>query len=146
MPMTDEQLKTFKDKNGHGVLLFPTVLGAVVPVYSVPNVSEELNFPRTVLADIFLGKITTWNDPAIAKANPKVKLPSDKIVVVHRSDGSGTSFCFTDFLSKVSPDWVSKVGKPNTSRRMANRSGREGQRWHRRSDQTSKLAPSAMSN
>lgn len=115
MPMTDEQLKTFKEKNGHNVLLFPTVLGAVVPVYNLVGVSSELNFPRTTLAEIFLGKITTWNDPAISKANPGVKLPSDKIVVVHRSDASGTSFCFTDFLAKVSPDWVSKVGKPNTA-------------------------------
>jgi phosphate transport system substrate-binding protein len=115
MPMTDAQIKTFKDKNGgHGILLFPTVLGAVVPVYNVPGVSAELNFPRTVLADIFLGKVTTWNDPALVKANPGVKLPSAKIVVVHRSDGSGTSFCFTDFLSKVSPEWSTKVGR-NTS-------------------------------
>jgi phosphate transport system substrate-binding protein len=113
MPMTDEQLSTFKSKNGHGVLLFPTVLGAVVPVYNVTGVTGELNFPGPVLADIFLGKITTWNDPAIVKANPGVKLPAEKIVVVHRSDGSGTSFCFTDFLSKVSPEWT-KVGK-NTS-------------------------------
>lgn len=115
MPLSDEQLKVFKDKNGHGVLLFPTVLGAVVPVYSVRGVNSELSFPRTVLADIFLGKVTTWNDPALMKANPGVKLPSDKIVVVHRSDASGTSFCFTDFLSKVSPAWTEKVGKPNTS-------------------------------
>jgi phosphate transport system substrate-binding protein len=115
MPMTDEQIKAFKDKNGgHGILLFPTVLGAVVPVFNVPGVSAELNFPRTVLADIFLGKVTTWNDPALAKANPGVTLPSAKIVVVHRSDGSGTSFCFTDFLSKVSPEWNTKVGR-NTS-------------------------------
>ena len=115
MPMSDEQLKTFKDKNGHGVLLFPTVLGAVVPVYSVNGVTAELNFPASVLADIFLGKITNWNDPALMKANKGVSLPNEKIVVVHRSDGSGTTFCFTDFLSKVSPDWSSKVGKPNTS-------------------------------
>ena len=112
MPMTDEQIKAFKDKNsGHGILLFPTVLGAVVPVFNVPGVSAELNFSRTVLADIFLGKITMWNDPALTKANPGVALPSAKIVVVHRSDGSGTSFCFTDFLSKVSPTWNSQVGK-----------------------------------
>ena len=115
MPMTDAQIKTFKEKNGgHGILLFPTVLGAVVPVYSVPGVSNELNFPRTVLADMFLGKITTWNDPALVKANPGVTLPSAKIVIVHRSDGSGTTFCFTDFLAKVSPEWSTKVGK-NTS-------------------------------
>jgi phosphate transport system substrate-binding protein len=115
MPLSDEQLKTFKDKNGHGVLLFPTVLGAVVVVYSLPGVTKELNFPRTSLAEIFLGKITMWNDPVLMKANPGVALPAQKIVVVHRSDGSGTTFCLADFMSKVSPDWLAKVGKPNTS-------------------------------
>jgi phosphate transport system substrate-binding protein len=114
MPMTDEQLKAFKDKHGFDVLLFPTVLGAVVPTYNVPGVTGELNFTPEALAGIFLGKITTWNDPEITKANPGVKLPGDKIIVVHRSDGSGTTFCFTDYLSKVSPAWASKVGK-NTS-------------------------------
>jgi len=114
MPMTDEQLKAFKDKHGFDVRLFPTVLGAVVPTYNVPGVTGELNFTPEALAGIFLGKITTWNDAEIAKANPGVKLPGDKIVVVHRSDGSGTTFCFTDYLSKVSPEWSSKVGK-NTS-------------------------------
>jgi phosphate transport system substrate-binding protein len=114
MPMTDEQLKAFKDKHGFDVLLFPTVLGAVVPTYNLPEVTGELKFTPETLAGIFLGKITTWNDPQIAKANPGVKLPSDKIVVVHRSDGSGTTFCFTDYLSKISPEWSSKVGK-NTS-------------------------------
>ncbi len=115
MPMTDEQIKTYKEKNGgHGILLFPTVLGAVVPTYNIPGVTGELNFPQAVLADIYLGKITKWDDPALMKANAGVKLPSLPIVVVHRSEGSGTSFCFTDFLSKVSPEWNSKVGK-NTS-------------------------------
>jgi phosphate transport system substrate-binding protein len=114
MPMTDAQLKAFKDKNGYDVLLFPTVLGAAVPTYNIPGVSKELNFTPDVLAGIFLGKITQWNDPQIAKANPGVNLPGDKIVVVHRSDGSGTTFCWTDYLSKVSPEWKSKVGK-NTS-------------------------------
>lgn len=111
MPLSDEQLKAFKDKNGFDVLLFPTVLGAVVPTYNIPGISETLNFSPEALAGIFLGKVTTWNDPAIQKANPNVKLPADKIVVVHRSDGSGTTFCWTDYLSKVSPEWKSKVGK-----------------------------------
>jgi phosphate transport system substrate-binding protein len=116
MPMTDEQIKSFKEKNGgKNILMFPTVLGAVVPIYNISGVTAELNFPREVLAGIFLGKITTWNDPALAKANPGVKLPSDKITVVHRSDGSGTTFCFTDFLSKISTEWSTKVGKPNTT-------------------------------
>lgn len=114
MPMTDEQLSAYKSKNGYRILLFPTVLGAAVPSYNLPGITAELNFTPQVLADIFLGKITTWNDPQIAKANPNVKLPSDKIIVVHRSDGSGTTYCWTDYLSKVSPEWKSKVGK-NTS-------------------------------
>ena len=111
MPMTDEQLKAFKDKNGYSVLLFPTVLGAAVPTYNLPGVTQELNFTPQVLAGIFLGTIKTWNDPQIAKVNSGVKLPDNKIVVVHRSDGSGTTFCWTDYLSKVSPDWKAKVGK-----------------------------------
>ena len=114
MPMTDDQLKAFKDKNGYGILLFPTVLGAAVPSYNVPGVTGELTFTPEALAGIYLGEIKTWNDPAIAKVNPGMKLPSDKIIVVHRSDGSGTTFCWTDYLSKVSPEWNSKVGK-NTS-------------------------------
>src|SRR5579862_7692244 len=106
-PMTDEQLAQSKFK----ILHFPTVLGAVVPTYNIPGVTAELNFTQKALAGIYLGQITKWNDPEIAKANPGVKLPSDDIVVVHRSDGSGTSYIFTDFLSKVSDEWKSKVGK-----------------------------------
>ncbi|HXX19520.1 MAG TPA: phosphate ABC transporter substrate-binding protein PstS [Candidatus Acidoferrum sp.] len=106
MPMTDDELAKLKIKALH----FPTVLGAVVPTYNIPGVSADLNFSQKALAGIYLGTITKWNDPEIAKANPNVKLPADDIVVVHRSDGSGTSFIFTDFLSKVSPDWKSKVG------------------------------------
>jgi phosphate transport system substrate-binding protein len=110
MPMTDEQIKTYKDKNGgKNILLFPTVMGAVVPVYNVTGVTGELNFTRDALAGIFLGKITMWDDPALVKANPGVKLPSEKIVVAHRSDGSGTSFCFTDFLSKGSIGYVELI-------------------------------------
>lgn len=106
MPLTDDMLSKMKGK----VLHFPTVLGAVVPTYNIPGVTADLNFTQKALAGIYLGTITKWNDPEIAKANPGVKLPGDDIVVVHRSDGSGTSFIFTDFLSKVSPDWKSKVG------------------------------------
>ena len=86
------------------------MLGAVVPVYNIPGVSAELKFTGPVLADIFLGKITKWNDPAIAKLNPGVKLPATDITVVHRSDGSGTTYIWVDYLSKVSPEWKSKVG------------------------------------
>lgn len=114
MPLSDEQLKAYRDKHGFNILLFPTVLGAAVPSYNVPGVTSQLNFTPEALAGIFLGTITTWNDQAIAKANPGVKLPSQPVVVVHRSDGSGTTFCWTDYLSKVSPEWKSKVGK-NTS-------------------------------
>jgi phosphate transport system substrate-binding protein len=106
MPMSDDMLGKLKVKALH----FPTVIGAVVPTYNIPDVSTELKFTQKALAGIYLGTITKWNDPEIANANSGVKLPGDDIVVVHRSDGSGTSFIFTDFLSKVSPDWKSKVG------------------------------------
>ncbi len=106
MPMTDEQIAKFKNKPLH----FPTVLGGVVPTYNLPGVSQDLKFTPEALAGIYLGKIKKWNDPEIAKVNAGVKLPDTEIVVVHRSDGSGTSFVFTDYLSKVSPEWKSKVG------------------------------------
>ena len=110
-PMSDEQLKAFHDKRGFGVLHFPTVLGAVVPVYNIAGVSAELDFTPEALSGIFLGKITKWDDPAIAKANPKVKLPSADIIVVHRSDASGTTYVWCDYLSKVSDEWKTRVGK-----------------------------------
>jgi phosphate transport system substrate-binding protein len=106
-PMTDEQLKEAKVK----ILHIPTVMGADVPAYNVPGVSGELKFTPQVLADIFLGKITSWNDPSLAKSNPGVSLPNEQIIVVHRSDGSGTTYIWTDYLSKVSKDWESAVGK-----------------------------------
>jgi phosphate transport system substrate-binding protein len=110
-PMNDEQLKAFQDKRGYPVLHFPTVLGADVPSYNIPGVSAELNFTPEALAGIFLGKITKWNDPSIADANKAVNLPAQDIIVVHRSDGSGTTYIWTDYLSKVSDEWKSKVGK-----------------------------------
>ena len=106
-PMTDEQLSQAKTK----ILHIPTVLGAVVPAYNVPGVSTELKFTPEALSGIFLGKITTWNDPAIAKANPGVTLPNQTIIVIHRSDGSGTTYIFTDYLSKVSAEWQNGPGK-----------------------------------
>ncbi|MEO8659873.1 MAG: phosphate ABC transporter substrate-binding protein PstS [Bryobacteraceae bacterium] len=109
-PMNDTQLAEFKQKRGCDVLHFPTVMGAVVPTYNIPGVTGELNLTPEALAGIFLGKITKWNDAEIAKANPGVKLPGDDIVVVHRSDGSGTTYVWVDFLSKVSPEWKTKVG------------------------------------
>src|SRR5246127_1784049 len=110
-PMSDEQLKAFQDKHGFGVLHFPTVLGAVVPTYNVSGVTAALNFTPEALSGIFLGKVTKWNDAAIAGANKGVNLPAADIVVVHRSDGSGTTYCWTDYLSKVSEAWKNKVGK-----------------------------------
>jgi phosphate transport system substrate-binding protein len=95
------------------VLHFPTVLGGIVPTYNVPG-AQSLNFSGPTLAGIYLGTIKKWNDPAIKKDNPSANLPNEDITVVHRSDGSGTSFVFTDYLSKVSPEWKSKVGA-NTS-------------------------------
>jgi phosphate transport system substrate-binding protein len=106
MPMTDEMLSSSSVKLIH----IPTVLGAVVPIFNVPGVSE-LKFSPDVLADIYLGKISNWNDARIAKDNSGAKLPDQKIIVVHRSDGSGTSFIFTDYLSKVSKDWQGGPGK-----------------------------------
>jgi phosphate transport system substrate-binding protein len=110
-PMDEEQMAQVK---GGKLLHIPTVLGAVVPCYNIAGVRQELKFTPEILAGIFLGKISKWNDPAIAKVNPGVKFPSKDIVVVHRSDGSGTTFVFTDYLSKVSPEWKSTVGA-NTS-------------------------------
>ena len=106
MPMTDDMLSSSPVKLIH----IPTVLGAVVPVFNVPGV-KDLRFSPDVLADIYLGKISNWNDGRIAKDNPGVKLPDQKIIVVHRSDGSGTSFIWTDYLSKVSKDWAGGPGK-----------------------------------
>jgi phosphate transport system substrate-binding protein len=110
MPLKDEQVKQIPVP----FVQLPTVLGSVVPSYNVKGVTGELKFTPEALAGIFLGKISKWNDPAIAKANPDVKLPDTGIVVIHRSDGSGTTFVWTDYLSKVSPDWKSGVGS-NTS-------------------------------
>jgi phosphate transport system substrate-binding protein len=105
-PMTDEQLAASKLKLIH----IPTVLGAVVPIFNVTGVSD-LKFSPDVLGDIFLGKITTWNDPRIEKDNPGVKLPSESINVIHRSDGSGTTYIFSDYLTKVNKDWANGPGK-----------------------------------
>jgi len=105
-PMSDDQLSQAKTK----ILHIPTVLGAVVPAYNVPGMKGELKFTPQALAGIYLGRITSWNDKAIADANPGVSLPNQPIIVVHRSDGSGTTYIWTDYLSKVSPDWKSQVG------------------------------------
>lgn len=111
-PMTDQQLKDAKLKLIH----LPTVLGSVVPAYNIPGFKGELKFTPEILAGIYLGKITSWNDPAIAKVNPEASLPNQPIVVVHRSDGSGTTYIWSDYLSKISPEWSGSVGKGTSVR------------------------------
>lgn len=110
MPMTDNQLQAAKGK----ILNLPTVLGAVVPAYNIPGVTGEVKFTPEALAGIYMGKISKWNDKAITSVNPGLSFPDKEIIVVHRSDGSGTTFIWTDYLSKVSPEWKSQVGS-NTS-------------------------------
>ncbi len=105
-PMTVEQLEKARIKPLH----FPTVLGAVVATYNVPEVKSELRFTPEALAGVFLGKVKRWNDPELARANPGVNLPAKDIVVVHRSDGSGTTYIWTDYLAKTNPEWKSRVG------------------------------------
>jgi len=105
-PMTNDQITAA----GFRILHIPMVLGGVVPVYNIPDVSAELHFTGPVLAGIYLGKITKWNDAAIRTINPGVSLPNMEITVVHRSDGSGTSYIWCDYLSKVSPDYKKTVG------------------------------------
>lgn len=106
-PMTDEQISQAKTR----ILHIPTVMGAVVPAYNILGITGDVKFTPDVLAGIYMGKITSWNDPALVKANPGVNLPNQTIVVIHRSDGSGTTYIWTDYLSKVSSDWQTQVGK-----------------------------------
>jgi phosphate transport system substrate-binding protein len=110
MPMTDGQLTEAQTKLKTKILNIPTVLGAAVPAYNIPGVKGEVKFTPEALAGIFLGRITKWNDKAITSANPGVNFPDKDIVVVYRTEGSGTTFIWTDYLSKVSPDWKSQVG------------------------------------
>jgi len=110
MPMTDGQLTEAQTKLKTKILNIPTVLGAAVPAYNIPGVKGEVKFTPEALAGIFLGRITKWNDKAITSANPGVNFPDKDIVVVYRTEGSGTTFIWTDYLSKVSPEWKSQVG------------------------------------
>ncbi|MFY9726571.1 MAG: phosphate ABC transporter substrate-binding protein PstS [Bryobacteraceae bacterium] len=121
MPMKDDQIAALKIQPLH----FPTVLGGLVPTYNIPGVTQDLKFTPETLAGIYLGQITRWNDPRLVKDNPGAKLPASDIVVVHRSDGSGTTFVFTDYLSKVSPQWKSEVGA-NTSVKWPVGTGQKG--------------------
>ncbi len=113
--LTDDQYS-----KAPGIQMFPTVAGAIVPTYYILGddgktaMTQTIKFPYTALADIFLGKIKKWNDPVLAQANPDLKLPAKDIIVVHRSDGSGTTFAFTDYLSKVSDEWKTKVGSSSS--------------------------------
>lgn len=109
-PMTDQQLAGAKSTRKTDILHFPVALGADVPVYNIPGVKADINFTPSALAGIFLGKITKWDDPEIKKANPGVNLPSNNIIVCHRSDGSGTTYVWVDYLSKISKEWKDKVG------------------------------------
>ncbi|MBV8841353.1 MAG: phosphate ABC transporter substrate-binding protein PstS [Bryobacterales bacterium] len=109
--LTDAQLKEFTKKRGSDILAFPTVLGAAVAAYNVPGVTVSLNFTPEALAGIFLGEIKKWNDPELMKANPNVKLPANDIVVMYRAEASGTTFIWTDYLSKISKEWEMKVGR-----------------------------------
>ncbi len=127
MPMTDGQLAEAETKLKTKVLNIPSVLGAVVPAYNIPGVSGEVKFTPDALAGIFLGRITKWNDKAITSVNPGINFPDKDIIVIHRSDGSGTTFIWTDYLSKVSADWKSKVGS-NTSVKWPIGLGGKGQR------------------
>jgi phosphate transport system substrate-binding protein len=120
-PMNDQQIAAAKFKTWH----IPTVLGAIVPVYNLPDIHKQLNFSGEVIADIYLSKITNWNDPRIARDNPGVNLPNQPILAVYRSDGSGTTFIFTDYLCKASPDWAKTVGR-NTSVRWRAGIGQKG--------------------
>ena len=113
-PMNDIQIRDFQTKRGSAILHFPTVMGAVVPTYNIPGVTGSINFTGEALAGIYLGKITKWDDPEIAKANAGLKLPSNNIVVVHRAEGSGTTYIWTDYLSKVSKEWEMKAGRANS--------------------------------
>jgi phosphate transport system substrate-binding protein len=109
-PMDDAQLKEYRAKRGMVILHFPTVLGADVPTYNIPGVTAELKFTPEDLAGIFLGKITKWDDPQLTRTNPEANLPSHEIVVAFRSDGSGTTYIWTDYLAKVSEEWNSEIG------------------------------------
>ena len=126
-------------------MALPTVLGAVVPVYNLPGINKELNFSGDVIADIYLGKISKWNDGRIAKDNPGVSLPDHAILPVYRSDGSGTSFIFTDFLSKVSPA-LELGSRQGCCDQLACWNRSKGQRGHRRHGSPGAVSPSAMSS
>jgi phosphate transport system substrate-binding protein len=113
-PMTDTQMAIASSQMVNTILHFPTAIGADVPTYNIPGISVDLNFTPEALAGIFLGTITRWNDPALQVANPGIKLPGNVIVVVHRSDASGTTYVWADYLAKINPEWKTRVGVANS--------------------------------
>lgn len=123
-PMNDEEIRTAESKNNTHIFHFPTVLGAVVLTYNLPGVNQPLNLTGEIISGIYLGKIKKWNDGMIAKENPGVTLPDKDISVVYRTDGSGTTYIFTDYLSSVSPDWKSTVGTSKTVKFPAGQGGK----------------------
>ena len=135
-----------KELSESGLVQWPMVMGGIVPVLNIDGIkSGDLVFDGATLAKIFLGTIKKWDDPAIKALNPNAKLPSTAIAVVHRSDGSGTTFNFTNYLSKVSPDWKSQ-GRRERRRRMAGRSRRQRQRGRREQRARARRTPSVISN
>jgi phosphate transport system substrate-binding protein len=126
-PMSDSERSDAQSKNGTPVVHIPVVFGAVVPAYNVPGITDKLTFTPDALGGIFAGKVTKWNDPLIAQANPGVSLPDTNITVVHRSDGSGTTFTFTDYLTKVSSVWRDTLGANSTGKEVAWPTGLGGQ-------------------
>lgn len=109
-PMSNEEIEKANSRNNNKILHIPTVIGAVVLTYNIPGVDKNINLSGDIIADIYLGKIKKWNDSRIQKENPEVKLPDKDIIVTYRTDGSGTTYVFTDYLGKVSEEWKSKVG------------------------------------
>lgn len=123
-PMSNEEIEKANTKNNNKIIHIPTVIGAVVLTYNIPGIDKNINLSGETISDIYLGKITKWNDPKIQKDNPDVKFPDKDIIVTYRTDGSGTTFVFTDFLGKISEEWKSKVGVAKDVRFPAGQGGK----------------------
>lgn len=123
-PMSNEEIEKANTKNNNKIIHIPTVIGAVVLTYNIPGVNTNINLSGEVISEIYLGKIKKWNDPKIRKDNPEVKLPDKDILVTYRTDGSGTTYVFTDFLGKVSEEWKSQVGVAKDVRFPAGQGGK----------------------
>ena len=123
-PMSDEEIQKANSKNNNSIIHIPTVIGSVVLTYNIPGVDKNINLSPEAIAGIYLGNVKKWNDPLITKENPDVNLPDKDIIVTYRTDGSGTTFVFTDFLGKVSPEWKSKVGVAKDVRFLVGQGGK----------------------